>query len=177
MGNYYTGSVAFELKKDTDKIKVLESLMEYKHTDDNDFLKSEIGKSGLYERLNIDLGYKVGDQYYTEVENNTFDSYVVVINVCSKAFRDKHKDAMTLMLDYLRDDIVQSEDPIGQVYDEDSTFNKVYFTSKELENAFIERVSEIRKTVCTGCEWNNPEYYCEHYERCNAAFNRGARGR
>lgn len=174
MGNYYTGDVVFELKKDSKKIQVLRNLAEYKYTTDEEFKESEIGKSGLYARLNIELGYRAGDNCYTELEEgSSFDSYLVMVSVCSKAFRDGKTDAVTMLLDYLNDEIIQIDDPIGQVKDEDFTFRKIYFTNRSLEDKFITEINKNRKKVCNGCDLYNEDCYCDNYDLCKAAFDRG----
>ena len=164
MGNYYEGDVCFELKKDSKKVQVLR---------DRSFCKDDKVKSELFNRLNIILGYKVKDEYLEEYDGTDFDSYICELRVCSKQFRYNDTDAITMMLDYLEDEMIQYEDCIGWVKDEDSTFYKVYFTSREKEKQYVEELDKRRKLVCSGCEWYHKEMYCESISRCEATFKRG----
>mgnify|MGYP003296340843 CR=1 FL=1 len=191
MGNYYEGRLSIALRKDIPHQLMIDliSLCFWNYEKRNDEeLKSHWKEEPLFKRKdisNISISYSFlledeengrylleyeGENLCDEMYDEIWDKhigYCVDINICTKRnFFENDSDLGQDFIDWLKPYAIEKFNYIGQIKDEDGTFEKEYFLDSL---PFLEEKKQ-REFLCKGCEKDKPMALCKNYVYCKRAY-------
>ena len=173
MGNYYEGNLCFCLKNDTPKdilydLAMISERENNYHTENLKVLNDT--KWGKHNRFNYP------SYFFERKEYDNYNFYSFEVNFCTKGYLYKNDDLGQDIYDFLKPYIDESVYDmtiggyIGNVEDEDGTYNKSFFINYDYFNEEVNR----RKYLCNeNCYYYKNDILCNKYLMCKRAYDLG----
>ena len=172
MGNYYEGTLCFALRNDT-PVEIINDLYKLSHCCDQckDYVKED------FEMLQNTKWFKhkrFNYPQYQFIKHELADriTYELLIEFCMKGYREGGDDlgqdiydTLKPYIDELSYDLIDGY--IGNIYDEDGTYNRTFYVNEEK----LKKRMEKRKYLCNSkCHLYHKDRLCIHYKICHRAY-------
>lgn len=179
MENYYEGTLTFILRNDI-PVEIINDLYKLSHCSDQceDYVKEDFEilqntKWFKHKRFNY-------PQYqFTQYDFDNHRRYELFIQFYMKGYIDDNDDLGQDIYDALKSYIDESgydivNGYIGEVYDEDDTYNKAFYVNKDR----LKEKMKKRKHLCNSkCHLYHKDRLCIHYKICHRAYLIGQKQR
>ena len=169
MGNYYEGSLRFELKDFPGKVLRLLYFLDGRGESQNTSIPEEF--------KDIEFLHHPNWKYATFEMYQDKELYTLYVRFCMKGYRIEF-DLGQSIVDYFKPYcVIEKDNPfgyLGSVEDEDDTYFKMFYANDDA----VKEEQKKRNNICNGCEWYNPSEVplCKDYSICKRAYCLGRSG-